>query len=837
METVAESQADRQVVGSQQDVQGEAVRLALQGLVNAALNPKSGSVNKMLEFVATYLGGFGCVLWQTTPTTNINAVTPSGELFVLAEHFPDGVRFAKHDLPIRESMTGRVLLNHKPLICSDLASSDPLAQNRPFIKKHNLGPMICVEIRYSPMTYGVLSVFGTKDMRPFGREDLDILEAIAEVIPTLYEASRERMGFQLLRSIDEKIRVAESQDEVELPQKRLYLREMCEEISKAFNALETSLCLNYPPDGSDVFTLQATVWPEAVEKTEYKPSLNDSVTAWILAKRKPVNVFHLPDYTRDSTKRGDDYRGMYWKKSDKFLRLVEELLEGDPNQYPPISFMGVPVFAGDTIVGVLRVSTAKSSPYFFSPADLQLLELVAAQIGLCWSNWLKAKSLEEESRAWKDVVDETNQLNRLVQTQLSKVPADEKRLLSNALGAFANRVQGIRALSIRLYDEAKSELYFEAVQGPFWERGPDSVKSDRLATRFPVGELGSSPNSIGDFVFREKMVHEATDLTPDVQLDDPGRDPSSRCEICAPILVGDSVFGVLDAVYANSAASPEYNMAFAELLGQQLGLYLSLSRSIKQLRQAEQALRQHVHQLQVMQVQQQRTFEDLSHQLKGPLRLASLRAHQVVQRMGRGAEVNLADLLALRGLMRKAQSVASSLRLLAELERNQMLTADLNPVCPSDLVRVLIQAADDHYQAARTRNIRIHVNEEFEHLVPSRLRVDRRLLEQAIYCLVDNATKYSYDNSRVRIEAGLTGKGRFYISVSNVGISLRRTAISDCKLRGWRSDDALNVAGDGSGIGLWIVDHIMKAHRGELVIEPTTADAMTIVKLIFPYVS
>jgi nitrogen-specific signal transduction histidine kinase len=42
------------------------------------------------------------------------------------------------------------------------------------------------------------------------------------------------------------------------------------------------------------------------------------------------------------------------------------------------------------------------------------------------------------------------------------------------------------------------------------------------------------------------------------------------------------------------------------------------------------------------------------------------------------------------------------------------------------------------------------------------------------------------------------------------------------------------VVGEGNGIGLWVVDNIMKAHRGELEIFPTTADKFTQVRLLFP---
>jgi len=42
------------------------------------------------------------------------------------------------------------------------------------------------------------------------------------------------------------------------------------------------------------------------------------------------------------------------------------------------------------------------------------------------------------------------------------------------------------------------------------------------------------------------------------------------------------------------------------------------------------------------------------------------------------------------------------------------------------------------------------------------------------------------------------------------------------------------VAGEGSGIGLWIADEIMKAHGGILDIIPTTPERITRIRLMFP---
>lgn len=112
--------------------------------------------------------------------------------------------------------------------------------------------------------------------------------------------------------------------------------------------------------------------------------------------------------------------------------------------------------------------------------------------------------------------------------------------------------------------------------------------------------------------------------------------------------------------------------------------------------------------------------------------------------------------------------------------------------------------------------------------------VDRDLLWHAVNNLVDNATKYSYNGITIRIFGGLTSRAnRFHITVINRGICLEAADVSKAITRSWRSKDAARVVGEGSGIGLWIVDHIMRAHGGRLLLLPTDGDGQTQVKLIF----
>lgn len=229
-----------------------------------------------------------------------------------------------------------------------------------------------------------------------------------------------------------------------------------------------------------------------------------------------------------------------------------------------------------------------------------------------------------------------------------------------------------------------------------------------------------------------------------------------------------------------------------------------------------------------------RIFADLAHQLRGPLNQLHRRVEWLMDEGGRGNR----KLAAIRGLSRKARRVTMSIDLLASsAEDNPLLQVALSPLVFEPFIKMLIEAAEDNeLMIDPSRNIRFSVERESFNIPKlSHVYVDDGMLEQAINNLLDNARKYSFPNKTVQIFGGLTGKEHFHITISNEGLRIRPENVRDCIRRGWRSDEAARfVKGEGSGIGLWIVDQIMRAQDGWLEIVPTTKDGITQMKLVFP---
>lgn len=106
-----------------------------------------------------------------------------------------------------------------------------------------------------------------------------------------------------------------------------------------------------------------------------------------------------------------------------------------------------------------------------------------------------------------------------------------------------------------------------------------------------------------------------------------------------------------------------------------------------------------------------------------------------------------------------------------------------------------------------------------EHLADAEARLDPGRITQAWLQLAANAVKYSEVGSRVGLGSALR-RGELLLWVRDEGIGIPEEAIATIKERFVRAAGAAEHA-PGAGLGLSIVDSIVKAHDGRLLIEST----------------
>ena len=189
----------------------------------------------------------------------------------------------------------------------------------------------------------------------------------------------------------------------------------------------------------------------------------------------------------------------------------------------------------------------------------------------------------------------------------------------------------------------------------------------------------------------------------------------------------------------------------------------------------------------------------------------------------------------------------------ARVVRNMGVFSDLSQGKPVRVNKVLVMreklltmlddsCADHQVLLDPERSIAFKLDEKSFAELPGKdmigklVEADWALLEQCVNNLLDNAGKYSYAQTEVRVSGGILPRGaEFFISVTNQGFEVKPEQASKMKQRGYRGDKAIWSTGEGSGIGLWIVDEIMKGHGGSLNITPTQG-SLTEIRLVFPVV-
>lgn len=89
---------------------------------------------------------------------------------------------------------------------------------------------------------------------------------------------------------------------------------------------------------------------------------------------------------------------------------------------------------------------------------------------------------------------------------------------------------------------------------------------------------------------------------------------------------------------------------------------------------------------------------------------------------------------------------------------------------------------------------------------------DMSKIQQVLYNLIDNATKFSHNNSSIKIETSIKNE-KVLISVKDSGIGIPADSISKIWDRFYKTDLSRGKDKKGTGLGLSIVKEIIQAHN------------------------
>ena len=109
----------------------------------------------------------------------------------------------------------------------------------------------------------------------------------------------------------------------------------------------------------------------------------------------------------------------------------------------------------------------------------------------------------------------------------------------------------------------------------------------------------------------------------------------------------------------------------------------------------------------------------------------------------------------------------------------------------------------------RKKMITIELHLESETLM---VHADMEQIQQVLYNLLDNAVKFSSDNSSITLETTVN-HGKVFVSVKDHGSGIPKESLSRIWDRFYKIDASRGKDRKGTGLGLAIVKEIINAHK------------------------
>lgn len=137
-----------------------------------------------------------------------------------------------------------------------------------------------------------------------------------------------------------------------------------------------------------------------------------------------------------------------------------------------------------------------------------------------------------------------------------------------------------------------------------------------------------------------------------------------------------------------------------------------------------------------------------------------------------------------------------------------------------DINQVIRDTAASFEGTCNKKNIKLQLLLTGEKLY---VRADMGKIQQVLYNLLDNAIKFSYENSSIKIET-TEKKNKLYVSVKDYGIGIPKEELKLVWDRFYKSDASRGKDKKGTGLGLSITKEIIHSH-GENINVISTLDA------------
>lgn len=204
----------------------------------------------------------------------------------------------------------------------------------------------------------------------------------------------------------------------------------------------------------------------------------------------------------------------------------------------------------------------------------------------------------------------------------------------------------------------------------------------------------------------------------------------------------------------------------------------------------------------------------ISHDLKTPLAKIQSVTHRALSRLPQEPESSelKEELQSIYKETKNLDRYIKSILQLSKIESKDFLVKKE----PLDINELIESAAEQLVSVAKEKNINLKLELEPLFLIEA----DKVLLREIILNIIENAIKYTFENTDVLIKSyEEEGKDLVVVEVKDNGPGIKKEHLEHVYKKFFRADP--NNRTQGSGLGLFLVKYFLDLHKGEINIEST----------------
>jgi GAF domain-containing protein len=462
--------------------------------------------------------------------------------------------------------------------------------------------------------------------------------------------------------------------------------------------------------------------------------------------------------------------------------------------------LGVPMFRGDDIVGVIILHKLEVQP--FTDKQIELVETFADQAVIAMEN---ARLLSELRARTGELTRSVEQLTALGDVGRAVVSTLDLETVLTTIVSRAVELSGLDGGIVSEYEEATDEF----VQRAASQTHP-GLASTLRGVRYQRGE-----GAIGRTAITRQPV-QVPDITAPAAYDSRVRanliESGVRAVLAIPMIHQDRLVGCLGVTRNRPGDFPPETIDLLRTFATQSALAIQNARLFREIEDKSR-------QLEVASQHKSEFLANMSHELRTPLNAIIGFSEVLTERMF--GELNEKQEEYLKDIYASGQHLLSLINDILDLSKIEAgrMELDLNEF---DLPTAIDNALMLVRERAGRRSIALYTDIDKR---LGQIQADERKVRQVVLNLLSNAVKFTPEGGRIEVAALLTD-GSVEVSVSDTGVGIAPED-QEAIFEEFRQVGTADKKVEGTGLGLALSRKFVELHGGRIWVTSTLGEGST----------